>query len=1001
MKLSILRFHAIVAATMFATIAFAEHTSNWAVLVCTSRFWFNYRHLANVLSMYRTVKRLGIPDSQIILMLPDDMACNPRNAFPGTVYSNSDRAVDLYGDNIEVDYRGYEVTVENFIRLLTDRVGAEMPRSKRLLTDDRSNILVYMTGHGGNEFLKFQDAEEIGAFDLANAFEEMWEKKRYHEILFMIDTCQANTMYSRLYSPNIIATGSSKLDQSSYSHHADNDVGVAVIDRYTYYNLEFLENNVKDLNSQKTVGELFDSYDFGKIHSHAGVRYDLFPGGEENARSRLITDFFGNIQNVEVDRSGNLTLEEDLLALSKKIALLQQREAEAAKESVGEKVSAKAPASAPTETARKIQKAKALTDDNWWTKKVVAWSCDAELAVATDDTIYIFLPEYPRSGGPDEGADEEELQSQYTLSYRASGLIRPDPTINAQLCSFSGIRVAGPPANDENWFPGVGNGLVTGSGAPICQIVSAVDQWVYIRDCFKAWKTLWGLGAQLPLPDSNEEDGYRNMNERIQAFSWAKEVDTGRGLLAYCNDVEEVAVMAVQLFSQAKEGDPSCEETRWDIQEVGRFDGRGRHIKEDAVDITDPDYVPHGSAFSLKWSPWFNSQGKNMAILAYLAKNHVGFRKITILGNWERGQPPHIEVEKTDMTAICMFLSTDAYIEWEDLPIVRGVVADPFNVKPFQVSFVGDAEELAGAHYTWECSTTYSKEDEIVSSNPISGLLIHDQGITHTGSVPYYSIARLSATSRNQDWFQTNLPDSEASVPKWATRIRKHTTRLVARAVALEGLDSDSDDSEDDLMDDDAAQLQVPESRYRIWGMVHSPGGGTTAVLVSRYSTLHPERRALCKLMFSRRDEERGEYDAVTPTKPLTTEGQVWEWMYGNAPEVLGTTATRKISPELNNSLLREQFRDIAASQHCVFCDAALRLEEEEAKCENGHLFARCASTGLAIMAPDISRICAVCELRCLKVAELKRVVETHFGPEANVQASGEVCGGCGGKFVA
>jgi len=157
----------------------AEHTSNWAVLVSTSRFWFNYRHLANVLSLYRTVKRLGIPDSQIILMLPDDMACNPRNAFPGTVYNNADRALDLYGDNIEVDYRGYEVTVENFIRLLTDRVGEDMPRSKRLLTDDRSNILVYMTGHGGNEFLKFQDAEEISAFDLADAFEQMWEKKRY------------------------------------------------------------------------------------------------------------------------------------------------------------------------------------------------------------------------------------------------------------------------------------------------------------------------------------------------------------------------------------------------------------------------------------------------------------------------------------------------------------------------------------------------------------------------------------------------------------------------------------------------------------------------------------------------------------------------------------------------------------------------------------------------------------------------------------------------------
>ena len=68
----------------------------------------------------------------------------------------------------------------------------------------------------------------------------------------MIDTCQANTMYSKFYSPNIIATGSSEIDQSSYSHHADNDVGVAVIDRYTYYNLDFLEKEVTEPSSQKT-----------------------------------------------------------------------------------------------------------------------------------------------------------------------------------------------------------------------------------------------------------------------------------------------------------------------------------------------------------------------------------------------------------------------------------------------------------------------------------------------------------------------------------------------------------------------------------------------------------------------------------------------------------------------------------------------------------------------------------------------------------------------------
>ena len=50
--------------------------------VCTSRFWFNYRHVANTLSFYHTVKRLGIPDSHIVLMLADDIPCNPRNRTP-------------------------------------------------------------------------------------------------------------------------------------------------------------------------------------------------------------------------------------------------------------------------------------------------------------------------------------------------------------------------------------------------------------------------------------------------------------------------------------------------------------------------------------------------------------------------------------------------------------------------------------------------------------------------------------------------------------------------------------------------------------------------------------------------------------------------------------------------------------------------------------------------------------------------------------------------------
>jgi Peptidase C13 family len=91
------------------------------IQVCTSRYWFNYRHVANTLSMYHTVKQLGIPDSQIVLMLADDMPCNARNPLRGQVYNDDNHKLNIYGDAVEVDYRGEEVTAASLLRLLSGR----------------------------------------------------------------------------------------------------------------------------------------------------------------------------------------------------------------------------------------------------------------------------------------------------------------------------------------------------------------------------------------------------------------------------------------------------------------------------------------------------------------------------------------------------------------------------------------------------------------------------------------------------------------------------------------------------------------------------------------------------------------------------------------------------------------------------------------------------------------------------------------------------------------
>ncbi|RWR80935.1 putative GPI-anchor transamidase isoform X1 [Cinnamomum micranthum f. kanehirae] len=266
------------------------HTNNWAVLVCTSRFWFNYRHMANTLSLYRTVKRLGIPDERIILMLADDMACNARNNYPAQVFNNENHRLNLYGDNVEVDYRGYEVTVENFLRVLTGRHETAVPRSKRLLSDEGSHILLYMTGHGGDEFLKFQDSEELQSHDLADAVKQMKEKRRFKELLIMVDTCQAATLFSQLHSPGVIAIGSSMKGENSYSHHLDSDVGVSVVDRFTFYTLAFFEK--LNLYNNASLSSLFNSYNPSLLMSTAYYRTDLYQRPLDQVP---VTNFFGSV----------------------------------------------------------------------------------------------------------------------------------------------------------------------------------------------------------------------------------------------------------------------------------------------------------------------------------------------------------------------------------------------------------------------------------------------------------------------------------------------------------------------------------------------------------------------------------------------------------------------------------------------------------------------------------------------------------------------------------
>jgi phosphatidylinositol glycan class K len=251
------------------------------VIVSSSRYWFNYRHAANALGIYNTLKKNGIPDSQIILMLADEYATNARNPFKNGIYTNGVKNENWYTGNDEIDYRGSDVTVKNFF-------GAALGTApKSIQPNSNSSLLIYVSGHGGDQFFKFQDEEEMTAQDIANLMDTLRERNLFKKALFIADTCQAFTLFDKVETENVLCLGTSKRGENAYAHHQDNDLGLSVIERWTH---AFLTQYTMTTNLKATLGQfMVDPFRSRSVlGAHVGIK-------ENSIRFHdvLVSDFFG------------------------------------------------------------------------------------------------------------------------------------------------------------------------------------------------------------------------------------------------------------------------------------------------------------------------------------------------------------------------------------------------------------------------------------------------------------------------------------------------------------------------------------------------------------------------------------------------------------------------------------------------------------------------------------------------------------------------------------
>jgi len=263
-----------------------------ALIVSSSQYWHNYRHAAGALTVYDTMRRLGVPDSQIVLMLAGDIPCDARNAAPGRMVNARADGPNLYRPDIQVDYRGAEVTAESFLRVLSDAVPPGTAASRRLRSTSESRVLIYLTGHGGDEFFKFRDLHEMSSGELADGLAQMLSSRRCKEVLLLIDTCQAASMTHQLGTGHaVVSLSSSQLGQNSFSYVVDPVLGVALSDRFTYHLHRHLMQRSGSARQPPSVGGLLEALTPRLLHSDAAL--GAFGGrGAAEASQLMLLDYF-------------------------------------------------------------------------------------------------------------------------------------------------------------------------------------------------------------------------------------------------------------------------------------------------------------------------------------------------------------------------------------------------------------------------------------------------------------------------------------------------------------------------------------------------------------------------------------------------------------------------------------------------------------------------------------------------------------------------------------
>ena len=219
-------------------------------------------------------------------------ACESRNAYPGEiVLSELADKIRTCQENIDISFQESDFHNYQLLDILRGRKLNQYNGFRQLNSNKDSKIIVLITSHGGENFIKVRNFLVVLSDELNRTLNEMYIKGKYKELVFVVDTCEGFSLYDHVKVPNIYFISSSKLGQKASSYSYDENLMGPTVDKFHFLLYKSLKNIHENKMYNTTLDKLFKDIKDKKQFLETDVTWD-----NKINRVLYVNEFFGNNQ---------------------------------------------------------------------------------------------------------------------------------------------------------------------------------------------------------------------------------------------------------------------------------------------------------------------------------------------------------------------------------------------------------------------------------------------------------------------------------------------------------------------------------------------------------------------------------------------------------------------------------------------------------------------------------------------------------------------------------